>query len=254
MIKVLDKAFGILEAVVVASPAPIALAPLAEKLGINKATCSRIIRELVDAGYLEQVSRQAGYVAGPRALTLGMRVSYAGKLLESADGLVRHCAETIGQSVLLAIMHQGLRYILIHYNYNPNMKIDLTQLAFNDTYGTATGLVLLAYSSEKEVAAARALREQSQSRLYSNACKGMAEDKLFRQIRQDGKFVYDGPEHSFALIACPVFKNGQLAAALGMSAPHADFVDEARRQAMLTAVKTAADKITANLSDSRSVG
>ena len=70
MIKVLDKSFAILEEIIAATPQPLGPLALAKKLGLNRTTCSRILRMLLDAGYIVQISRQAGYAAGPRIVTL----------------------------------------------------------------------------------------------------------------------------------------------------------------------------------------
>ena len=43
---VIDKAFGILEEIISSSPEPCLPTPLAEKLGLNRATCSRILKQL----------------------------------------------------------------------------------------------------------------------------------------------------------------------------------------------------------------
>ena len=84
MIKVLDKTFGILEAIVRATPHPMGPMALAEALELNRATCSRILKMLLESGYIVQVSRQAGYVAGPRILTLSNMAMFQSALLKKA--------------------------------------------------------------------------------------------------------------------------------------------------------------------------
>ena len=58
MIKVLDKTFGILEEIIKATPHPMGPMALAEALELNRATCSRILKMLLDSGYIIQVSRR----------------------------------------------------------------------------------------------------------------------------------------------------------------------------------------------------
>jgi len=252
MIKVLDKAFGILEEVVTASPEPVTLAFLADKLQLNKPTCSRIIKELVEAGYLAQVSRQSGYVAGPRAFALGMHTAYEEELREAAAEPLLNCARELGQSVLLAVLYQGVRYILLHHNFNSKMKINLNQLAYNDAFDTATGLVLLAYASDKEFRQARELQPRSGSHLNVNTERQACD--VFERIRREKMFVYAGPEHSFAIISCPVFRDGNFVAALGMSAPHNEFVEDAVCRRMCRMVSDTAAEITRKLSGVNSIG
>lgn len=249
MIKVLDKTFGVLEAVVLASPEPVGLANLAEKLQINKATCSRIIRELVDAGYLQQISRQAGYIAGPRVQAIGMRVGQGNRLIETATPIVYACANRTGQSVLLSTLNQGQRYILIHHNCNPTMRINLSQLSFDDAYVTATGLVLLAYATAEELEMATRLNPPDNSQLLKDAKQSMLTSEFLAKIKAEGRMVYTGPGHYLSIVAFPVFSNGRFVAALGMSAPNTDF-----REDMVKMVEDAANEITAGLSAIHSLG
>ena len=84
MIKVLSKTLAVLEALAIASPYPRRISELAEEFGINAATCARILRELVDAGYAVQISRQDGYAAGPRAWPFACQIRYRARLIHAA--------------------------------------------------------------------------------------------------------------------------------------------------------------------------
>ena len=81
MIKVLDKTFAILEEIVRSTPEPVGPLALSERLGLNRTTCSRILRMLLESGYIIRVSRQAGYRAGPRIVTLNNMAEYQAELL-----------------------------------------------------------------------------------------------------------------------------------------------------------------------------
>ena len=134
MIKVLDKSFAILEEIIAATPQPLGPLALAKKLGLNRTTCSRILRMLLDAGYIVQVSRQAGYAAGPRIVTLNNMAQYQSRLLAKAAPMVDQLAGTIGDSVLISQVCRGKRYVLYHRNGNPDREIRLNQPAFDDLY------------------------------------------------------------------------------------------------------------------------
>ena len=99
MIKVLDKTFGILEEIIKATPHPMGPMALAEALELNRATCSRILKMLLDSGYIIQVSRQAGYVAGPRILTLNNMAMFQSKLMKKALPVIDRAAEAVQDSV-----------------------------------------------------------------------------------------------------------------------------------------------------------
>jgi len=85
MIKVLDKAFGILELLVIASPDSVKPGAIAAALNINNASCSRILKDLSEAGYVEKISREAGYTVGPRAFTLSKQLDYNTELIKAAE-------------------------------------------------------------------------------------------------------------------------------------------------------------------------
>lgn len=251
MIKVLDKAFNIVEHVAIASPHPLSPGKLAEKLRINKATCSRIIKDLVANGYLIQVSRLEGYTIGPRTFALTQHVSYKNDIISAADPLVKECAQKISESVLLAEVCNKQRYILTHYNFNPEMNIYLNQIAYDDLCSTATGIILLAYLPSELVLE---IIENSQERKLLDAAAGMLKPAEFlKNVRKNGSFCYNGDAHHLAVTAFPVFKNGKFIAALGASAPKENFTEK-HKDFTLRELGSTADKISSALSSITALG
>lgn len=166
MIKVLDKTFAILEKLALASPHPCRIGELAKQFGINTATCSRILKELVEAGYAIRVSRLEGYAAGPRAWTFASQVRYRERLIGIADPVIRRTASALEASVLLAERNGKERYILLHHNGCRKLDIVLGQLSFHDLFKTATGLLLTAFAPEKEQKELLESYEGKTSRLF----------------------------------------------------------------------------------------
>lgn len=235
MIKVLDKTFAILETVVLASPRPVRISVLAERFGINNGTCARIIRELADAGYLIQVSRQEGYVAGPRALAFANAVSYRPALLEAARPVVDGTAREFAASVLLAERQGELRYILYHRNESPRLAIRLTELSFRDLYDTATGLVLAAFAPAEELPAYTV--PDSRGLLKP----GIGVRPQLEAIRREGRAVFADPGRGQGIAAFPVFRNGVFAAVLGGSIPFDEYAE--RGEAFVEGLSRAASDI-----------
>ncbi len=254
MIKVLDKAFGILELIARSSPQPLALGNIATPLQLNKATCSRIISELVAAGYLLKVSRLEGYTVGPRAFALKQSIAYKTALLELADPAVRECARDISQSVLLAELSNGHRYILSHYNFNSRVNIDLNQLAYDDVYDTATGITLLANMPPVDFDDFIKIYGLPEAWLWDNSSTE-AEIKIFLEaVRQRQQIVYsDSLKKNFSIAAFPVFENSKCIAALGVSVPHAEFIGDYKEK-LLTRVSATANKISQTLLTYHTIG
>lgn len=224
MIKVLVKTFSILEAIVLNSPRPMRISVLAEQFDINNGTCARIIRDLVEAGYLIQISRQDGYAAGPRALTFANAVSYRTALLETARPIVEEAARRFSASVLLTERQGEERYVLLHQNESPRLLIQLKALSFYDLFDTATGLMLSAFSSEKEqgeLLANYAKREKSSLHPLFGPSFGGREQ--LAEIRRNGRAVFSDISRGQGIAAFPVFRNDTFIAALGGSIPVDEF-------------------------------
>ena len=254
MIKVLNKTFAILEEIVIASPRPVALGRLAEKLDLNKATCSRIISDLVDAGYLEQKSRLEGYVAGPRAYAFASQVSYKDEILGKAQLIIKACAEKIGESVLMAEMHNLSRYIMCHYNYNPTFNVVIDYMSMDNLYSSATGTLLLAFASEGEIDAIIARDGLPSGPIWENVYSRNDLNKFLAKIREDNCLIYDGPrQNNLSIAAFPVYKNGQFIAVVGVSVPRNKFKNEHKNN-VIKEVKSTAEKISLIISQTGSIG
>ena len=248
MIKVLDKTFAILEKLVLTSPAPCRIGELAQTFGINNATCSRILKQLVETGYAVQLSRLEGYAAGPRAWTFASRVQYKEKLIRTADPVIRRTAAKLEASVLLAERSGEDRYILLHHNRCKKLKIVLDKLSFHDLFETATGLLLTACAPEAE-----------QKKLIQ--CYGKEAFKLFppgthlhtelASIREKEHCVFENQNQGIA--AFPVRQNHEVIAVLGASVLLEDFT-EPFRSSFIAEIELAARQISQSLSTLNTIG
>jgi DNA-binding IclR family transcriptional regulator len=254
MIKVLNKMFSILEEIVIASPNPVSAGKLAQKFGINKATCSRIIGDLVTFGYIKQISRMEGYVAGPRAYSFGSQVSYKENLLLEASPMIKECAESIRESVLMSEMCKGKRYITCHCNYNPAMNVFLDQLAYDDLYDTATGIMLLAHASKEDIDAIICENGLPTSRLSPTISTNEELYDFLKSVNVRGSYIFDGPnQHGLSIAAFPIFQNGECISVIGVSVPHNDFKGR-HKDDVLQAVKLTASKISMAISNIGNIG
>lgn len=254
MIKVLDKAFGILEMIARKSPQPLALGNIAMQLKLNKATCSRIISELVAAGYLVRVSRLEGYTVGARAFALKQSIAYKTAMLKVAEPIIRDCAQEIGQSVLMAELCNGRRYILAHHSFNPRVNIELNQLDYDDVYETATGITLLANMSQENLAKFFKINGLPEKWIWNRGSTLKEITQFLHTVRKQQRIVYSDPKtKAFGIAAFPVFKNGESIAALGLSVPHVEFTDDYKLE-VIKKVVAAANKISLALSTYHSMG
>ena len=150
-VKVLSKAFKIIEFIAAKRGDPVLPGEILKVLEISQPTCVRLLKFLVELGYLAQVSRQKGYVLGPLAFWVADGRSYRHELTATAQPMVRDCAKTLGQSVLLATRHDDVRVMLCGFDANPGIKLDYGQPFYNDLFLTVTGRILLAHAPEVEL-------------------------------------------------------------------------------------------------------
>jgi DNA-binding IclR family transcriptional regulator len=224
MVKVLKKAFNILELVWENHKTPLNLGELAEEAGLPQPTCSRIVKDLIEMEYLELHPNKKVYILGPKAYMLGAGEEYRGELKELAEPVIKKCAETVMESVLLAVVKNGKRYILFHYNGNPEIQVILDKECYDDVYRTATGRLLLAFSSRQEVA-----RFVKRNGIPGERWDGMDSDqKLYKELKKirEAGYIFDSNGAQLSMVSFPVMQGGNIVAALGVSVPHSNFASK----------------------------
>ena len=152
--KTLQTALSILEYIVNGDGNPIPPGKIAEHFGMNATSCVRILQDFCGRGYLEQVSRKAGYIAGPAAFTFVSHINskYA-RIVQASIAPLKILAHEVESLVNISVIYNDYRYIL--YYYCPEKIytrfIPKKTRFCDDFYTTATGRLLLATLPEKEI-------------------------------------------------------------------------------------------------------
>lgn len=151
MIKVIGKVFDVLE-ILSADPArPHGLGEIAGRLKFHPATCANIMKALVARNYVEQIAPKKGYLMGPAAYRLVSRGAYRQDLVAAARPHLAALAQAVNETVLLAVLRNGQRFILCQIDGTQAVQIS-NELLFQDrTYATATGRLLLAGLDQPEL-------------------------------------------------------------------------------------------------------
>ena len=252
MIKVLDKTFSILEEIVRATPHPVSPLEVAERLGLNRATCSRIIKMLLDSGYVIQISRQAGYVAGPRILTLGNMAAFQSVLMKAAVPVIDRTAETLEDSAMISQVWHGERYVLYLTNRNRRKNIRLNHLSYPDIYNTASGAVEMAYRTPED--AMQLYDNMPDSARHWLLPEFQKRDQILRElgkIRKNG--FYHSPRGEIGIFAFPVFSNRRFLASVGCAVDISKYTEE-KIPLILSTGKNAAKEISGALSTTDYIG
>jgi len=143
MIKVIAKVFDVLEMLSEDPAKPRALSEIAARLKFHPATCANIMKALVARNYVEQVAPKKGYLLGPAAYRLVSRGGYRQDLVAAAKPHLAALAQTVNETVVLAVQRNGQRFILCQIDGSQIVQISNELLFQNRLYATATGRILL---------------------------------------------------------------------------------------------------------------
>jgi DNA-binding IclR family transcriptional regulator len=234
-IQVLDRALSILE-VLAQSSAPLGRNALAERLDLHPTTCSRILRSLANAGYVEQTEPKGGYVLGvmPHALVAGQ--PYRKDLVARAAPILEEWADTVGETVLLAVLRQGRRTVLQEFEGSDHVQVRKGFAQRWNPFETATGRLLVAYAGEAE----RAVVFRRYPLGTSECSEWLTPEDVAlwsRGVRHEGQ-VIRSTESGVVGVAYPVCEDGRVTASIGTHMPayrfegrHAEVVQVALREA-----------------------
>jgi len=151
VIKVIDKVFDVLEMLSEDPARPHGLGEIAKRLRFHPATCANIMQALVARNYVEQVAPKKGYLIGPAAYRLVSRGVYRQDLVTTARPHLAGLAQTLNETVLLAVLRNGQRFILCQIDGCQAVQINNDLMFQNRTYATATGRLLLAGLDKAEL-------------------------------------------------------------------------------------------------------
>ena len=253
MIKVLEKSIGVIEMLAIASPDPIRSGEIAETLGINKATCSRILKYLCAIGYAEHISRSNGYRISVRAYVLGQQSVFQQPLIEAGNRECSQSADNLGASVILTVMRARKRYIVCHSDKHNRAKIVLKRVAYTDFFDTVTGAMLLAFASRKDRDICRKQYQDQPGELFQNITTDKSYHQFLDQIRSERFLCFERQIQRTTIFAVPILSGDRCVAALGATLADYAVTTEQQKQ-VRKELDVCAARITAALNPTISVG
>ncbi len=125
----------------------IGLSEFSRLSGLNKATCFRMLSELAELGFVEQVGRAREYRLGPQVLRLAALREAAVPMRDAAMPVLRGLAQSLGETVHLSVLI-GEKLRMLGFAYSPAhamavMMEDTDTLPF---HATSSGLAVLGFS------------------------------------------------------------------------------------------------------------
>ncbi|WP_110181884.1 IclR family transcriptional regulator [Nocardioides solisilvae] len=125
---------------------PLGVSEVARRIGVDKAGVSRVLRSLIEEGWVERMGRL--HVLGPRALLLTADARTT-PLLHRAGATVRRLREETGHAaVVMQLRPQGPLPLAIEWS---ETTPEVQEEAFEHLWATAGGLALLAQLPEEDL-------------------------------------------------------------------------------------------------------
>ena len=208
---------------------------MADELSLTKSTAHRLATSLVERGYLSTVPR-GGYRLGPRLLDLGSRAQRQLDLVQVARPYLETLARGSGDTVHLGIL-SGDEALYLD-KISGNRRIEISSRVGERQPLTTTGLgkaLLLDESPERWSARFRAEQPAGDAATWLHRMEGYAV----------GGHAFDLEENEDRIrcVAAPIRgAGGAIAGAISVSGA-AQYMDDARMDALALEVRATADAI-----------
>jgi len=205
----------------------IGLSEMTRLSGMNKATVHRLLTELANHGYVEQVGSGREYQLGPVYLRLAALREAAVPTRELSQQVLRRLSDATHETAHMSLV-QGDRLVTMGYAYSSAhgtrvMMEDAEALTF---HGTSSGLAVLAYAPDDMVD--RALGGPLPARTDDTVTDPDQIRQMLARTRETGIAEYVGGfEKDVHSHACPIFdSNHCVTGAMAVAAPVSRMTDE----------------------------
>ena len=233
MIKVLHKAFDLIESMSANKSRVFTLTELSEIIKEKPTTCANIVKTLCDRGYLCRVEPK-GYMLGPVAQGLNYVDLFDTKLIESSREPMNTLVRKYGASGVLAVLRRGKKKILDDYNSESEVIINKTVRKDHELYTTSTGLVLTAEGKTSF--------SSGETEIICNTYGSVEKMLSVRNtILEKGYIVISSRPRIFE-VAAAVIKDGKICASVAAYLPEF-LVSEADKENLIKEICETANKI-----------
>ena len=239
MIQSITRALDILEALGT-EPRGMTVIAVAARLGLNRATCSNIVRTLVARDYLIKESDGPNYLLGPRAFGLTRRRWFLHEMVVEARAELDALAHTTECSTVLAVIYQLRCYMIYAVRHELGAPQDEDAVLVEDISERATGRLLLAHAGPDERQRFLAANPETAKRWGEDAVNAS-----IPQIRNDG--YAQSRNGALVGLAVPVRAGHRMVAAVGLYLPARACTPERQRE-LLACMHPFAERIGAGYS------
>ena len=192
----------------------VSITELAARLGVDKASASRLVATLARYGYAEKDEQTRRYHLGPQVVSLSRSVLARLPLREAAKPFLCQLMESTGECAHLAVPAQGKVLYIDQVETPATLRVNAQVGTLNPLHSTALGKALLAFG---DLELPPTLESFTAHTLTSSARLR----KNLEQVRIQG-YAVDDEEFDLGVrcIAVPVFDfRGKVVGSIGISGP-----------------------------------
>lgn len=242
----LERALNILE-YLSQKDGPVSFKQIAEDLSIPPASAFRLIKNLVNRGYVrEQTNGQSVYALGDQITMLALMMERGATLPTKAAPYMQALSAELGQTTQLAVLQQGtLLYIGQVMADSPGQARVVAPLYTPlNIHISAAGKVLFSHLTKEEQR--QCLRKITFSPATEKTIRNSASFlKEIAAVRAQG-YALDDEEYAVGIgcMAVPIFRHEQCIAAIGITGGIAAYHDPVRFAQMLQTIQKAAEGLS----------
>jgi DNA-binding IclR family transcriptional regulator len=248
MVLVVIKTFDILELVAQRNGQAVTLTEISNELKMNQATAANIIKTMVSRGYLEHIGKKKGYRLGPAAFNITNVVPYGQELVDAARDVMEELTLKLNESSILGVLRNNKRFIM--HVVNSNQEVQVQVRSERNVYETASGRLLIAYLSEKELERfiqQNGLPDKTTWKAGSSL-KGLSEALTI--IKKDAIALTNSSNGTVRGFAVPIYNGEQVVAGLSIFMPDYRYT-VSRQKLIIQSLREASLTISKRLSNIR---
>ena len=216
-IKVLEKALSIIE-LFDEKGKELTVTEVSESLDLNKPSSFRILSNLEDFGYLDKDPKTARYRLGPKLYDLGSLAEPHAGIKKIARPFLKKLNEQCHETVHLAVLYQGEALYVDKIEGKRTIRVITRVGARLPAHCSGVGKVLLSALSEEALVGT--LSEKGLSRFTNNTITDfdLLKQELAKCRKRGHATDNEEIEEGLKCVAAPVYENGEIVAAISISA------------------------------------
>src|SRR5690606_3361942 len=198
-----------------ASPEDVGVTELANEMGIDKSSVSRLVQTLATYGYAEQAPVSRRYRLGPQIVRLSRSLLTRMPLRDEAKPFLRDLVNRTGECAHIAILSQGKALYIDQVESPASLRVTTGVGTLAPLHCTALGKCLLAFDP------AAALPEEMRAFTPRTITDRQTLAAHLEQTRRQG-YAVDDEEYDYGVrcVAAPVIDyRGKVVGAIGISGP-----------------------------------